>query len=254
MVQPKKHLGRKAFERGRSKDTIDKSRLRRMLDPFRNKGRAIPTNEGELELIEPTIGQKKLSPARIVKYGGIWGPTLLENLAYLRRILRKGIDRPWAETHSRIAQLCTGKGRIGRHHIMVDHLPWEVELHAGWNKGLPTDSRGVTLRSGELYIDSTGYLRQTPAYCRLRLPRRVIQTETAIFAQLDTKEGLKWYEVKQTPADKPLVIRDRIFSIRVQLPRPKGIHLSWRESYLVPIRPLSKQEIKYLQVKWTKNC
>ena len=113
MVQPKKHLGRKAFERGRcKKDYISRTRLKRMLNPFYNQGGGIPTDESELELVEPILGHKKLSLARTIKYGGTWGARPLENLAYLRGILRKGIDRPWAETHSYIARLSTGKGRI----------------------------------------------------------------------------------------------------------------------------------------------
>jgi len=247
MVQPKKHLGRKAFERGRRKeDDISRSRLKRLLNPFYNWGGEIPTQEAELELVEPILGHKKLSLARIVKYGCTWGARPLENLAYLRGILRKGVDRPWAETHSRIVQLCTGKGCIGKHHIMVDHLPWEVELHAGWSKGSPTDSRGLTLRSGQLYVDDAGYLRQTPAYCWQRQLKRVIETETAIFAKLETQEGWQWYEVERTPAYKQLAIGDRIFSARVRLPAPKGVYLLWKESYLLPVRPLSKQKINDL--------
>ncbi len=254
MVQTKKHLGRKAFERGRRpEDYVSRSRLKRMLNPFYNRGGAIPTQETELELVEPILGHKKVSLARIVKYGGTWGARPLENLSYLRGILRTGVDRPWEETHSRIAHLCNGKGRIGRHHIMVDHLPWEVELHTLWSEGLPTDSRGLTLRSGQLYVDDVGYLRATPAYCRLRKPKRVIETETRIVAKLETQQGWQWYEVERTPAYKQLVVRDRIFSGRVRLPAPKGMYLLWQESYLLPIRPLSQQQINDLLLTQPSN-
>jgi hypothetical protein len=114
------------------------------------------------------------------KYNKGWNAKQLnENLQPLRRYLRRQVGRPWNKVHSEISEHLNSNTAVQKH--ILDHLKWEVELHAYWDgKDYFRMGRYIgtyPMSSGELYVDRKGFLRQAPITPKKKYPVKPFEQE-----------------------------------------------------------------------------
>jgi hypothetical protein len=84
-----------------------------------------------IDVSEDDDEPRRLSRAQL--YGSKW-KSFTDVLGPLRRFLRKNVDRPWDKVYSEIREHLDGRSIMSGH--LLDHLSWEVELHAVLEDGV----------------------------------------------------------------------------------------------------------------------
>jgi len=146
------------------------------------------------------------SSARYRRYGSS-AKRLNENLAPLRRYLRKQVGRPWNKVHSEICEHLSLDSAVKSH--VLDHVRLEVITDVVLVGKVPHHGPHSWFRAGpivnSLYVDpNSGLLRAT-----VQVPRRRRRKPDPAFVdcpgdadiQFHPVDGL-WYEIRLAPLDR----------------------------------------------------